>query len=377
MRVAIDVTPLAGDQTGIGIFVDELIAGLTSPTSQALLRESGQDPLHIVGLGLTARGRAEIAAALPSSVKLSRPAPARILRELWRRFDLPPVEILTGAIDLVHGTNYVVPPTHKAQALVTIADLGAWHTPEVVHPSSLMYPELVGRALKRGAHVHAMSSYVAQEIEAELGVGPDRIHTIPIGLRPLPLGDAERGRELAGLRPYLLAVGTIEPRKDFPLLARALGEVRSSHPDLQLVIAGGDGWGTRDLDQAIATNNLRGHVLKMGFVDDATKADLFAGSELVVSAARYEGFGLVPLEAMAAGRPVVAVAGGSIPEVCGSAARLVAVGDLPALVAALTVVLEDETVRQGLIDEGRRQVERFTWERTTREISELYRQLTR
>lgn len=366
MQVAIDVTPLAGPQTGIGIFVDELVHGLARLESE---------DLELIGLAMTARGRSAIAAALPPGIPLSKPAPARLLREAWSRVAFPPVEALTGGIDLVHGTNYVVPPALHAKTLVTIADLGAWHTPDVVHTSSLSYPGLVRRAIDRGAHVHAMSRYVAAEIESELGLEAERIHTVPIGLRPLVPGDRERGLALVSGRPYILAIGTIEPRKNFPLLVTALSELRNLHPDLQLVISGGEGWGIEELDAAIECHDLADRVLKLGFVDDASKADLLAGCEIVVSAAQYEGFGLVPLEAMTAGRPVVAVAGGSIPEICGDGAELVAIDDLMELASAIDRVLGDPGVQQDLISRGYKQAATFSWDRTAKDMFALYRHL--
>ncbi len=377
MRVALDVTPLAGERTGIGLFVHELARGLASlAAGEVGSSPGGREPdLEIVGLAMTARGRDSILKTLPPNIGLGRPAPARLLREAWRRTSFPPVELLTGPVDLVHGTNYVVPPTRRAAALVTVADLGAWHTPDIVHPASRVYPELVKRALDRGAHIHAMSEHVAAEIRSELGVEAERVHTIPIGVSPLPAGEHQRGRRLVGSGPYLLAVGTIEPRKGFPAMVEALAKLSSEHPDLVLAIAGGRGWGSDALDTAIGQWGMEERVVKLGFVNDQDKADLLAGAELLVSAATYEGFGLVPLEAMAAGLPVVAVAGGSIPEVCGEAARLVVTGESGALAAAISEVLGDDALRSQMEERGRRQAAAFSWERTVLDMVSLYRRL--
>lgn len=368
MRIAVDVTPLAGERTGIGLFVNELVNGLAQQAA------TDRD-LELVGLAMTARGRDSILKTLPPGIPLSRPAPARLLRETWSRSDFPPVEILTGSVDVVHGTNYVVPPSRRAATLVTIADLGAWHSPDRVHPSSLAYPALVQRALDRGAHVHAMSEYVASEIRADLGVRADRVHTIPIGIGRSVEGDHDRGKKMIGSRPYILAVGTIEPRKNFPVLVQTLALLSDEYPDLVLAIAGGKGWGEDALDEAISVAGASGRVVKLGFVSDQQKADLYAGAELLVSAAGYEGFGVVPLEAMAAALPVVAVAGGSIPEVCGDAARLVSTADPDHLAQAIQEILSDARLRASMVERGLVQVSTFTWQSTVTAMLGLYRDL--
>ncbi len=333
--------------------------------------------LDLVGLTMTARGRDTILNTLPPGIPLSRPAPARLLREVWSRADFPPVQMLTGTIDLVHGTNYVVPPAGKAASLVTIADLGAWHSPERVHPSSLVYPTLVERALDRGAHVHAMSNHVAREIRAELGLDVDRIHTIPIGIGDSVDGDQQRGQQMVEGRPYILAIGTIEPRKNFPILVQSLAALSGEFPDLVLAIAGGDGWGRDGLDEVIRSSGMASRVVKLGFVSDRQKADLYAGAELLVSAAGYEGFGVVPLEAMAAALPVVAVAGGSIPEVCGDAARLISTADANLLAQAIQEVLTSNEMRISMVERGLAQASRFTWTATVSAMLGLYRNLVK
>ncbi len=368
MRVAIDVTPLAGERTGIGLFVHELVNGLAQ-------RAATSQDLDLVGLAMTARGRDSILKTLAPGIPLSRPAPARLLREMWSRSDLPPVEMLTGQVDLVHGTNYVVPPARNAASLLTLADLGAWRTPDRVHPSSLAYPILVKRALDRGAHVHAMSEYVASEICDDLGVSDDRVHTIPIGIGHSVAGDQERGLKMVGGRSYILAVGTIEPRKNFPVLVQSLASLSGEHPDLVLAIAGGEGWGAAALDEAIREAGVSGRVVRLGFVSDHEKADLYAGAELLVSAAGYEGFGVVPLEAMAAELPVVAVAGGSIPEVCGDAARLIMTPDADLLAQAIGDVLSDVKRRDSMVERGLIQAGKFTWQSTIDQMLDLYQHL--
>ncbi len=364
LRVAVDVTPLAGDRSGIGIFAAALVAGLAAAP--------GIEP---VGLAMTAAGRTEIRGALPAAVALSRPAPARVLRALWARSNQPTVGLLAGPVDVVHGTNYVVPPGGSAAELVSVHDLSPWRTPDAVAPSSRAYPLLVERALARGAHVHAISAFVAAEIVADLGVPEERVHVVHLAADELPAGASERGRLLAGTDRFVLAIGSEEPRKDFPGLVRAVAEVGSLEPDMRLVIAGGSGEGSAGLTEAVAASGMADRVVRLGYVSDQQKADLLAAAAVVASTSTYEGFGIVPVEAMAAGVPVVAVAGGSIPEVCGDAAELVPVGDPEAMAAGLARLLGDNDLRAERIARGHRQVERFSWASTVGGLTAVYRQL--
>lgn len=360
--MALDLTPLLGPVTGVGQLVAELAGGL---------RARGDVDLR--GYALTWRGRQHLAAAAPG-VPTGRALPARPCRLLWSHLDHPRITLATGPVDVVHGPNFVLPPTGRAAGLVTVHDLTAWHHPELVHASSRAYPRLVERAVGRGAHVHVVSQFVAGEV-AELGVAAERIHVVPNGVTPPPVGDPARGRALAGAATYLLAVGTIEPRKDYPGLVEALAALAADRPELVLVIAGGEGWGSDELDRAVEATGTAGRVRRLGYVPLRDKADLLAGARALVYPSVYEGFGLVPLEAMAAGVPVVVTDAGAVPEVVGDAAERCPVGDPAALAAAVARVIDDDAHAAGLVERGHRRVAGFAWARTVDAMAGLYQRL--
>jgi alpha-1,3-rhamnosyl/mannosyltransferase len=170
-------------------------------------------------------------------------------------------------------------------------------------------------------------------------------------------------------------LGTAEPRKDFPGLVAAFDELAGSHPDLELRLAGPPGWGEADLAGAIARAAHGDRVHRLGWVDDIH--GLLAGATVFVYPSRYEGFGFPPLEAMAAGVPVVATAVGSLPEVLGEAALLVAAGDPTALAGAMEQVLSDDAVRQRLVAAGRERVRRYTWPAAVDALLATYQDLRR
>ena len=242
----------------------------------------------------------------------------------WARFDHPTVELWTGPVDVVHGTNFVVPPSRKAARLVTVHDLTPLRFPELCTPTSLQYPGLIRRALAQGASVHTVSQAMADEVMDHFRVGADRVHVIHNGLAPLrppqPRDESEA--------PYILAIGTVEPRKGIPDLVAAFDRVAESDPDVQLTIAGPAGWGEDALAAGISRARHAGRIHRIGWVDD--RSSLIAGARVLAYPSLYEGFGLPPLEAMSLGVPVVATTAGAIPEVVGDAAVLVEPRDVPA-----------------------------------------------
>ena len=361
LHVALDGTPFLGLRTGIG----EVVAG----TVAAL---AARDDTLVTAYGLTFRGRHRLAAALPPGVRAATaPVPARLVRACWLRFDFPRIEHWTGPVDVVHATNYVAPPS-RAPVVLSVYDLTFVHFPELCTADVRQYPVLIRRALARGAVVHATSDFVASEVRDAFGLPPERVVRVYPGLAPVTRGDAARGRARAGAGRYLLAVGTIEPRKNLPTLVAAFEAVAAGDPDVHLVLAGADAWGADELTAALARSAHRERVHRLGYVDAATRRDLLAGASVLAYPSRYEGFGFPPLEAMANDVPVVAAAAGAIPEVTGGAALLVDPSDVDGLAGALTEALTDDSTRARLVAAGRERVGRFSWATTAAELRALY-----
>ena len=189
--------------------------------------------------------------------------------------------------------------------------------------------------------MHTHSRFVADEVVEAFGADPGRVRAVapgvPVHGRPAePDGAAGRVGSLpaalpAGATRYVLAVGTVEPRKDYPGLVHAFDRIASAHPDTALVIAGVDGWGADAFHRARAAARCRDRIVQLGYVSDDDLGRWLSGAEVLAFPSVYEGFGFPPLEAMAHGVPVVAAAAGSVPEVVGNAAVLVAPRDADAL----------------------------------------------
>jgi glycosyltransferase involved in cell wall biosynthesis len=294
------------------------------------------------------------------------------LRKLWRRFDGPRIERWTGPVDVVHGPNYVVPPARAAR-VVSIHDLTFLHHPEFCTRHVLEYPGLLRRALRTGAWVHTASDFVRDEVVELLGADPGRVVTVPLGVTAARAADPAAGRALAGGDRFVLALGTVEPRKNLPGLVAAFDELAATDPELRLVLAGPDGWGADQLAAALAASPHRDRVVRLGFVTEDDRGALLAGAAAVAVPSFYEGFGLSAAEAMLAGAPVVASDAGSHREVIGDAGLLVPAGDPIALAAALARVLDDEALAADLRRRGPARAGALTWDRTADGLVELYR----
>lgn len=367
MRVALDATPLVGQGTGVATFVRGVVGALAARAD-----------VEVSAYGLTWTGRRELAAALPPGVPIaSRPMPARPLIDAWALIAWPPVQWWTGPVEVVHGTNFVVPPAGPAAAVVTVHDLTAVRFPELCTPTSRRYPDLIRAAVGRGAWVHTPSQFVAEEVVELLGVPAARVRAVASGVEPpAAAGDAGRGCEVAGSRQYVLAVGMVEPRKGLPDLVRAFDRLAGDRPDLVLVVAGPEGWGSEAFTAAVAMARHGGRIRRLGWVDEATRADLLAGAGALAMPSVYEGFGFPALEAMAAGTPVVAATAGSLPEVVGTAARLVPPGDVEALASGLGEVLDDPDLQARLRAAGPVRAARFRWDECAAGLVRLYHEAT-
>lgn len=357
MRVALDATPLLGRRTGVGRYVAQLAAEL--PSLMAGGAHSGERS-SVVLTAFTARGAGALP-RLPGTTRHSRPVPARLLRRAWMRGGFPPVEMLAGRCDVFHATNFVLPPTHRAGCVLTVHDLSFVLHPETVDVPSRDYLRLVPRALERRPVLLTPSAAAREDLVACYGVDRDDVLVTPLGVGPdwftTPPPEPAWLRAHGLPEHYLLFVGTVEPRKNLPVLLAAHARLRADRSDVPpLVLAGPAGWGADPGPPALGA----GGVVRAGWLEDDELRSVVAGARALVLPSRYEGFGLPPLEALATGRPVVVSDIPVLREVSGEHAVYAAPGDVDSLAAALEVALDapdDPLTRAG----RRRWASTWTW----------------
>jgi glycosyltransferase involved in cell wall biosynthesis len=370
MRIALVAQrPGEATPTGTGRYLRAL--------AQALVREAG--PEHELLL-VCAPERAPAASWENAGLERRQlPWPRRPLQLGWCLGGGPRLERALGALDAVHLAEPFPPAPSAAPQLVTVHDLFPLEHPRwyplsqrVIYRASLLL------ARRRARRFVVPSRYVAERLRASLGVQPGRIEVVHHGVagafacRP-PERELQALCARFGVEPgrYLVAVGAVSDRKNLVTLARASARLAGRHTGLLLI--GSDGVGAERVDAEIARLDGGARAIRTGYLPDAQVAGLVQAAGALAHPALSEGFGLVPLEAMAAGTPVIASRAGAIPEVVGDAAVLVDEPRDPAAWAqALASVIDDPARREQLAAAGRERARDFSWAAAARRMLEIY-----
>ena len=251
----------------------------------------------------------------------------------------------------------------KLPLVVTVHDLVPVLFPETMTPWSRFYTRVtLPRVLDAADRIVTPSADTANDLSVHLGIRPERISVVWNGIDKIFFSEAPPARPVD--EPYVLFVGTPEPRKNLPRLIEAMSILRDRGVDRKLVIAGGGGWGHVQLDPAVA--HLAGRV-----ADDELLA-LYAHADCLALPSLHEGFGLPAVEAMAAGTPVVAGSKGALPEVVGNAGVMVDPYDAGAIASGIERAIAE---RARLVKAGRRRAVQFTWEKAAASMAAIYRSL--
>jgi glycosyltransferase involved in cell wall biosynthesis len=374
-RIAIDYTPAYEQGGGIGRYVREL--------TSALARTDTNNQYRLFVSGATS---AQLPPA-PSQNFTWRPTQIspKWFARVWHRLRLPlPVEAFTGNIDLYHATDFVLPPTRpNTKTLLTVHDLSFVRVPDTAAPSLRAYlNQVVPRSVAKAHHILADSQATKDDLIDLYNTPADKITVLLSGVDPqfMPIDAPQiqatvREKYKLANHKYLLSVGTVQPRKNYSRIIRALATLRNQGHDVHYAIAGGQGWLEDEMYQTIEETGLADYVHLLGFVDDEDLPTLYSAAECLVITSLYEGFGLPILEAMACGTPVVTSNLSSLPEVAGDASILVDPMDTPAIHNAINTILTDSTQRDQLVHAGFRQVQDFTWDKSAQHLKAIYESL--
>lgn len=369
MKACLDISAGLAQSAGIGRYARQLALALQERASQS-------------GLALSLFHNHQANNRLPVALEALPRSTAPLRNKAWRLFimgGLPMPGSWRGAIDgcdLFHGTD-VIAPRLNIPTLITIHDLTTYRFPQHHSLFNRLYLRWALPVMARRSQAIIADSYATQQdIVAFLDVPDAKVTAIHLGvdasffsLREPAIIDADLAT--LGIRtPFLLAVGTLEPRKNLLTLLRAYSTLPPSVPPLLLV--GKHGWGKTSLIDAIAQLGIKDRVHITGYVPDAVLPSLYNAAEIFVYPSLYEGFGLPVLEAMACGAPVITSNVSSLPEVAGNAAVQVDPSRADDLAEAIRTLLESPDMRTRMRQAGIERSQCFTWDKCAQETLDVY-----
>jgi glycosyltransferase involved in cell wall biosynthesis len=308
---------------------------------------------------------------LPPPTPLVR-VPVYLIYELFRR-----------PVDVLH-VQYTAPPFCRVPVVVTIHDLAFERMPETfTRRGSFQLKLTVRRTAKKAARIATVSEYSRQDLLDIYKLPPEKVVVTYNGVessftpRPSVPNEAEGVRRRFGVsRDFLLAVGSLQPRKNLVRLIRAYARLRSEREDFrsQLVIVGRKLWLASEIFDEVKRQRWADDVILTGYVADEDLPALYRAARAFVYPSLFEGFGLPPLEAMACGTPVVTSDVSSLPEITGDAALLIDPNDERALANALIEVVNNDRLRAELREKGIAQAKKFTWRDAAEKTLRLYQE---
>ena len=376
-RIGIDVTSALTQGGGIGRYTRELVRALVT------LQSDNRYTLF--------------SARAPRNLSVPDPLPIgphiyyhpafldeRWLYRIWYRLRFPfPVQAFTGGLDLFHSPDFVLPPVAgDIPTLLTVHDLSFLHFPQTFPPRLVSYlNSVVPWSVSRATHILADSQSTKKDLQEQWSVPEEKITVLYSGVSDdyVPVTNTavlKDVRRTYGLEdaPYILSVGTVQPRKNYQMLIRAYALLAQQFPH-NLAIAGGKGWLDEDMMAEAERQGIAHRVKFMGFVADEHLPALYSGASLFAFPSLYEGFGLPVLEAMACGVPAIISNSSSLPEVGEDAAMMLSPDSPAAWSESMHSVLSDPQRAASMVKAGFKQAGRFTWRKAAHELLAIYASL--
>ena len=347
MRVALELTALQLDRGGTARAIEQLLPRLKSDPRVDLIELQHPGSVPTSKLGVIRRGLARELIYMPRAL---------------------PRDVARSGAELLHCPSSLTPPHSPVPMVVTLHDAIGWEHPEwLTRANVLQLTKRLPRAIENGAHVITSSEYSRGRLAEALAIDPARITTVPLGLderfTPGP-GPADADR------PYVLTVGTLQPRKNLEAAIAAFESLPQDDHDL--VIVGARGWHDDELLARVGSSPASARIKLLGRVDDDELIALYRGAECLLFPSKYEGFGFPPLESMACGTPVLSSDRTSLAEAIGDAAVVLDPDDVDQIAGELARVLGDAALRDDLRRRGHEQAAKFTWERCTDQTIAVY-----
>lgn len=308
----------------------------------------------------------------------SLPTENPVARIAWEQTSWP----LTGRkqkFDLMHNMAFVTPLLSSVPNMVTVYDLSFMHFPERYKSSKRIYLQTqTKRSCRSAKHVVTISQSAAEDIHTLFGIPKEKIDVIYPGVhekfQPLPIADVETFKQQNKLHhPFILHVGTLQPRKNIPLLIDAFAQLQ--HPTAELILVGGKGWLYDEIFAKVQAYNLEDRVRFTGYVPEEDVPYWYNSADVLAFPSIYEGFGMPVAQAMACGTPVVASNSSSLPEVVGDAGFLFDPNSAIELAQHLDNILANPSLAEALKKKGFTQARSFSWQQSGQKMVNIYQKL--
>jgi len=374
MKIGMDVSFISGEKSGIERYAASLVNGLAKI-----------DCKNDYFLYTYRRTRSDLAANKTNfTFRVSEKY--FFYTALWVKFYLP-VTAKRDKVDILHCPCYIAPVTDSFRVVITIHDMASWIFPEnfpLKH--RMVYSLLVPSSARKAARIIAVSESTKRDIVKFFRIPEEKIEVIYEGVSEIykPVKDenllkgTRRKYDIPPSSPYILCVGTLEPRKNVARLIESFVYLKADGKIKQkLVIAGGKGWLYDDIFRTVEKFKVREEVIFTGCVPEGDLPSLYSGADLFVYPSLYEGFGLPPLEAMACGAPVVSSDVSSLPEVVGDAGILVNPYEKEELAKSIYEVINNPELKKKMISKGIERAKKFSWQTAARKTLALYEDVVR
>ncbi len=374
ISLLIDYTPAIRQSAGIGRIIRGQVRAL-------LAANPGYDVRLFVAGQVSQAEREDAPLPLHTIPLISE----RNLIRIWHRLNVPFPRadwFAGGRAELLHATDFVLPPASARRRVVTVHDLAFLRYPDAAMPSLHRYLNtVVPRSVQRADHLIADSQHTADDLQELWQIPAGRISVVQGAVdqshfQPEPdpaRQQAVRAKYGIGERPFILGLSKLQPRKNFARLIRAFHAAKNE-ADLphQLVIGGSKGWLYDEIFATVQELGREGDVLFPGFVDEADLPALFSSAEFFAYPSLYEGFGLPILEAQACGAAVLTADNSCLLEAGGDGALYVQAESVDSIAEGLVRLATDGAYRRAMAEAGRANARKFTWERSAQQLIAAY-----
>jgi len=372
MKVSIELQPCLKNKSGIGIYTYELTKRLQN-----------FNELELEGNIFNFLNRNDIEkdiCGLNMKKKICSLFPYGLYKRIWSCIPIKYKFLFGGDSDIYQFFNFIVPPNVPGRVITTIHDLTYILYPDTMDEKNLkILKNNMNLTIKRADYIITVSESSKNDIVKHVGINENKIQVIYPGIdevykKALNTEDISVVKKKYNIDgKYLLYLGTLEPRKNIETIIKAYNCLKKSDKeDIKLVLAGKKGWLYDSIFRLVKEFSIQDKVIFTDYVDDGDKAALYQGAEIFLFPSLYEGFGMPVIEAMASGVPVITSNSSSLPEAAGKAAIITEPLDHKKISKTIESILNDNELREKMINEGKKQANKFDWDISAQKLKNIY-----